>query len=411
MAHRSPQTPYLSKLPRRSRIYGLEPIGLDTPMQESLYSYFLRISERHCTSPHRLSVFILETHNFPLRRLINGTLRLSSHDIAGAGVGAESLALALQKENDAIPFRNLTLLPFREHLPTTGRGGRFRQWCPLCIEENQQLGQNYYPLIWEFSAAKACPIHKCTLSTICSNCDTCFRKEARFSSVRIGYCNHCGKWLGKKASKVLYSNEYDVACSQKILEWIGDLDSQHDWSFENMIKSLRLIRDHRFDGNARAFSEALGLRPPTVHPWLHGRHRPSVEHLLRISMLSGEPLSALISNKIRAASKTFKTDATHSPPRSRRRKRLTRSAALKMLDTLPTSPPPSLAEVERRTGYCKQALRLHAPKELAEIQKAYANWRRDKVVDANKSAQAATEKLATEYTNLTRRDFWPASGA
>ena len=36
--------------PPRSRLYGLDPIGVDTPMVESLTSYIIRLASAHCVS-------------------------------------------------------------------------------------------------------------------------------------------------------------------------------------------------------------------------------------------------------------------------------------------------------------------------------------------------------------------------
>ena len=42
------------QLPEISRLYSLEPIGLETPFTESLSSYLLRLTQAHCVTPKKL---------------------------------------------------------------------------------------------------------------------------------------------------------------------------------------------------------------------------------------------------------------------------------------------------------------------------------------------------------------------
>jgi hypothetical protein len=46
----------LPTLSRRSRLYQLEPIGIGTPMVESLSGYLARLAEAHCLSPYLLDL-------------------------------------------------------------------------------------------------------------------------------------------------------------------------------------------------------------------------------------------------------------------------------------------------------------------------------------------------------------------
>ncbi len=41
-------------VPPRSRLYGLDPIGMDTPAWEGLISYLVRLARAHCVSPRDL---------------------------------------------------------------------------------------------------------------------------------------------------------------------------------------------------------------------------------------------------------------------------------------------------------------------------------------------------------------------
>ena len=46
--------PKTLKIPKRSRLYFLEPIGVGTPYIESLSSYLTRLSQEHCVTPKKL---------------------------------------------------------------------------------------------------------------------------------------------------------------------------------------------------------------------------------------------------------------------------------------------------------------------------------------------------------------------
>ena len=41
-------------IPKRSRLYFLEPIGVGTPYTESLSSYLTRLAQEHCVTPQKL---------------------------------------------------------------------------------------------------------------------------------------------------------------------------------------------------------------------------------------------------------------------------------------------------------------------------------------------------------------------
>ena len=46
--------PKTLKIPKRSRLYFLEPIGVGTPYTESLSSYLTRLAQEHCVTPKKL---------------------------------------------------------------------------------------------------------------------------------------------------------------------------------------------------------------------------------------------------------------------------------------------------------------------------------------------------------------------
>lgn len=399
------QTPYLDKLPRRSRVYCLEPIGIGTPMRESLYSYLLRLSERHCVSPHRLCAYLLQPIEFNRTNRLDSFDRLGNKDIAGTTDSAKCLAAVLSQETGICDFDELTMLPFAPCLPITRRGSTYRHWCPACIDENKSRKNNYYPLLWEFALADSCLIHQTALVNSCHVCGIRRNRSQYFFSEIVGHCSGCGHWLGASADTLQASDEFSLMRSKAIHDWISLPHMRGSWSLSNLSKSLRDICRHRFDDNFAAFAKALGVSKSSAHYWLHGEHRPSIDHLTRLSIVSGSSISSLLSNRQVDSSYSQVIPQPMLPRRESKRRRYTRSEVLTALNKLPTQPPPSISQVTRLTGISRNVLYRHAPNETAQILKNYADLKEENRKRKLANVRRTVAKLASERERLSRREF------
>ena len=143
--------PETLEIPKRSRLYFLEPIGVGTPYTESLSSYLCRLAQEHCVTPQK--------HCVTPQKLIMGEI---APLIMGDNYHSEMLSKNVSTifgNSDAKPaingmrdmtrslvdaLENLTLrqdLTFLSCLTWKGiikERGSFRQnkaWCPQCFEQ------------------------------------------------------------------------------------------------------------------------------------------------------------------------------------------------------------------------------------------------------------------------------------
>ena len=187
-------------IPKRSRFYQLEPVGVGTPYVESLTGYITRLCESHSVLPGVLisreiaplikKIFIKQTTSRGLRALFDRATALN-----GTGDMAIDLVQALQgltKRND-LSF--LTFLFWGEIIPSRNLFRVQRAWCPYCYEEWRTDNKVIYePLLWTVSEVLVCPHHREQLSSQCPHCNQQLPLLSWRS--RPGFCSNCDAWLG-----------------------------------------------------------------------------------------------------------------------------------------------------------------------------------------------------------------------
>lgn len=136
-------------LPPRSRLYALEPIGIGTPMVESLTGYIVRLAEAHCVSAGVLYWKEIRTlagkgNIFTFR--VSNDEGYSTHAINGFGSPAADFVRALEILTGRPDLRYLTLLTWRQVLARISLLRRARSWCESCLYAWRDAGQVIYEL-------------------------------------------------------------------------------------------------------------------------------------------------------------------------------------------------------------------------------------------------------------------------
>lgn len=184
-------------MPRHSRLYQLEPIGVGTPMVESLSGYLARLAEAHCVSPYLLDLREVapltgRRHDICDHRGEHYTGNRSVHVINGPGIVAEKIAGALESLTRQPGLRKLTLWPWAAIFCRGGQAlqRNTRAWCPQCLREWRDSKQPLYePLLWTVGAVTLCVKHQRSLSEVCPHCNR--RSGILNSRLRPGYCARC----------------------------------------------------------------------------------------------------------------------------------------------------------------------------------------------------------------------------
>jgi AraC-like DNA-binding protein len=353
-------------VPPRTRLYPLEPIGIGTPLVESLTGYVLRLAEAHALPVGALTRLELGRYTFttipdPLPQNKKNVYSGAPISYATNGVeeGAVKWTHALERVTLRKDLHLLTFLAFGNFFCSLSLFRRLRTWCPACFEEWRTSGDTIYePLLWSLKVASVCPRHRERLISICPHCQRSMKPLTFFSCP--GYCGRCDGWLGVLQEGVerekisAASTEYWVSNSAGELLALapqGKLDSgllrrAFRKNFEACVNNL-------FRGNRSACAKFIGCTATSVYNWRNGAAAPGIAQLLQLSERLRIPIGKFL--RVRSAAgvrdwKFIKPAASgYAPPIIRHRPAQETRRALKL--ALRERPSPSLTEVARRLNY------------------------------------------------------------
>lgn len=351
-------------IPPRSRLYALEPVGVGTPLVESLSGYVARLAEAHSVSVGDLVGLVLSDIPNPQGALISPAakagrrgghgFRVCSYTINGVTERAITWVHALEAATSRHNLQYLTLLPFRRALPDH-LFHRNRAWCSLCYEQWRLNSQTVYePLLWAIKTSSYCLVHQRPLSHDCPHCGRSLNPLSVFS--RPGYCERCGGWLGSphadRDPPPAEENQTwtctEVGSLLPLLPLVDALAAR-----ESLRRTLTVYLEEVAGGNVLAFTEYTRCPGPMLHSWLAGAAVPRFENLLRISRYLNVPLSSFFTSAgptptdIAAAKQAVSLCRKHRASRSRQRSEIRRA----LLIAIDAAVPSSVIDIARRLGY------------------------------------------------------------
>jgi len=123
-------------LPPATRLYSLSPIGVGTPMVESLAGYIARLAEAHCVSTgllywKEIKALAGKGNIFSFR--VTGDGGYSTHTINGHGSPAADFVRVMEVLTGRRDLRYLTLLTWAQVLPGHSLLRRWRAWCEALL--------------------------------------------------------------------------------------------------------------------------------------------------------------------------------------------------------------------------------------------------------------------------------------
>ena len=198
--------PKTLKIPKRSRLYFLEPIGVGTPYIESLSSYLTRLAQEHCVTPKKLIMWEIaplilgdKYHSEMLSKNVSTIFGNSDAKPAINGMRdmTRSLVEALEKLTLRQDLKFLSCLTWEGIIKDRGLFRQNKAWCPQCFEQWRiEKKPIYEPLLWSFKDVNFCPKHHCRLIDRCPHCNSSLKAIA--NSSRLGFCSQCKSWLGSE---------------------------------------------------------------------------------------------------------------------------------------------------------------------------------------------------------------------
>ncbi|MEH2128735.1 TniQ family protein [Nostoc sp.] len=381
----------LPLIPPRSHLYHIEPIGIGTPLLESLTGYVARLAEAHCLPPGVLmereltSVFNKTYGSNNLHKIYPFTGALN-----GTGVMAADLRQALQILTLRNDLQFLTLLTWSELLPSRNLLRSIRAWCPTCYEERRTTSQLVFEhLLWSLDVVKVCPHHQQKLSQKCPHC--CQTNYVLAWRSRPGYCSKCLKWLGMPLDTQISAHqnleEHDLQFEIWIAQSVGELLAKAPYLTplplkDSIAKALCSYVSQVAEGNVAAFARQLQIPRNTVWVWCKGENQPSIKALLQICYCLKISLLDFLIQGVKSANsfQAVRLLPLQSKPQTRasaksfdaNKVQQNLEAVLESND----SPSPSMEEVARRLECDRRTIFRHFPSLCRAISAKYLNDRK-----------------------------------
>lgn len=415
-------TPSL-EMPARSKLVSLRPQAIGTPYCEGLISYITRLAYVHMLGPQHLVQKIiapiadihLETSMISFSQ---GSARTMNSYMRYAARFSDAVTTLTQQEG----LKNLTLLPWRDLLDPKG-SGLLREYvavCPKCLDQFDAAGTEiYYPLIWYLRAARICSKHHCRLEDTCLSCGKRQIFVGRYPT--LGYCTHCGAWLGTSAARERTTSQMDeisvrdTFMTAAIEEMIAyNSRAEQFVSHKLLVDRVDKYCQHLTNGKLSQFEKYLGINQHSIANWKNKMTRPRLDTFLELCFRLGQKPLAFLTAEVPAdlaySVKEFPKITTIKRPKPSQntleiiRKRLE--------EILEGTDPPSQPIIANSIGVTISFLLYHFP----ELCRAISDKRR-KIISNNtmlkraekiEKAKAITESMFTELRPISRRKLWSA---
>ncbi len=299
----------------RTGLYPLRPVGVGTPLIESLTSYITRLAQAHDVSTRSLIAGYLRFH-MPKAQVADALQDKDwdrhfleyAHTLNGMTDRAEDWIVALEAPTGATNLRYSTMTIWKGIFSNRGLLRSRRAWCPFCYQDWQASGQTIYePLLWALADVSACPIHQRTLTESCPRCKR--RPYVVPPRSRPGCCPLCHHWLGSE-DRQRPDHEPPVSSSDAgsdqaciVTDGIARLLAsapllQRPPSKEIMWANLQgCVRDLA-RGNASVFGRAVGVGTCVLIFWFTGRKLPAFTTLNKLCYRLGIPLFRLLTERL-----------------------------------------------------------------------------------------------------------------
>lgn len=397
-------------LPRPSPFYHLAPIGLNTPMVESLTGYIVRLADAHCVSVGILYAKAISTlapkgNIFTFRVTYDGGY--PAHNINGNSSSAADFVRALETLTSRQDLRYLTLLSWAQVLPPNSLLRRSRAWCESCLWAWREAGQQIYePLLWALQMVTVCPYHRCSLCQLCPYCNC--KLGPLDPRTRPGHCSRCGSTL---LPKRITSAVQSQTCAGDDMRWaiwtanaLGELLAAAPQiccspQRTQLAETIRLCIDHTSSGNASAFARVMKVGVGSPPAWQKGRTLPRLGILLDMAYRRGMSLLELLCESSTAGgSRAFIRPGLYRPhntPRLQRQQIDTVKLSSTLQAALKETPPPSLARVIKRLPYGKRTIRRYCPTLCRKLVRRRAEYLAQR--GAARKVQAAEEVRRFAY--------------
>jgi len=255
----------------------LDPIGVGTPMVESLGGYVRRLAALHRVTTMQVERLVNEAGEPIFRDVSTQPFRL---DLPTAGAYQFAQRLATMMRDPSV--RRLGA-PWHEHWAPAQSFKLATSWCPDCLDE---MATPYTPLVWSLKAFTVCPKHQVELVDACPCCGAA-QSEQRVGSADLSVCDHCSGSL-KRELMVERSPKASppVRCDQSTLalELVGDLQAHGDevHTPPDINRMVQVAMDFKHIRSASELAGLAKISKGTLHRHCTSACNPTFDVLLRL---------------------------------------------------------------------------------------------------------------------------------
>jgi len=356
-------------------LLGVDPIGRNTLVVESLLSWFIRLAREHAVSPRALLKDAIGQYVPGIASLCYASFyRRHAATVNGLGRYAALFAGALAELSGTTGLRQHTLLPWRPVLATQGSPliSPTQRWCPHCLADMIDSGVDpYRPLLWSVRIVEICPLHKLALQRLCPHCGVLQPVIPRWPD--IVYCDTCRRSLhwresvaprGQCSESVTNDRLWYAHAVADLLRCGSTLGGNN--AIERLMFFLDKVVQSIASGNRAEICRQTGFPTRALNKWMIGKNRPSLSSLLRLlRALECWPSEAFLGGpQIDVPRRVMVPRA----PDARRIRRRHSAKDVQMLEREAQSDdPPPLATLARRMGITRSGLKYRYPDECRAI--------------------------------------------
>ena len=350
-------------IPKRSRLYSLDPMKVGAAEVESLTGYVARIAEAHCVTVSDLVGAELSDPAFPtpLFTPYPGKQRSNFfytqlYSVNGIADVPRKWISVLEAATLRHGLSDLTLLAFADLFSESHLFRDVSAWCPICFENRRSHGVRYESLLWAIAIVKFCPLHKVPLAEICPPCHR--RSKPLAAHTQPGYCSRCRGWLGDAGRPLeKFVGGSDLEREIWIAQSVGELLAagpklKNSPLRDHLSINISTCIDAATAGNLLAFADITRTSRSALRGWVsgaHRAHRPQIGALLRMCYEIRVPVTQLVADPAVA-----RFDI--APLRNDRGIQLRRrenEIHLAMERALTEDPPPSVSDLARRLHFAR----------------------------------------------------------
>ncbi len=407
------------ELPERTHLFNLEPIGLGTPIVESLTSYIIRLAAEHQVTPSIIVSQDIASVSQKVAVDWKGYPELfkkSSISINGLSDTALEITDAVQRLTGRSDLAALTMTRWRSVMAPTGLVRSCQAWCPVCFEEWRIKGKPLYePLMWSLKETELCINHYVPLEINCPKCRRTHGPLTRRSTQ--GFCPWCQSWLGqsglgKKQGQNLLEDldNWLRAKSFGVARLVGTpLPQLNLTPQETFARNIRFLRENQFKGNTTGFSRAIHHCQDTIEMWSAGEQLPQLVSVLFVAYRFGiRPQDLFLADLSDGRPILIHDCSPQTATRVKRKKRPMKRAEVEryLKSTLNADdPPPSLRRICMRKGLSQSRVAAIFPDLARTLMDRFARY---VAIQKSKRHARIVEAIRKAVRQIKAKDQFPS---